>query len=116
MPSSRRPLWVLLDTTAVNWFADHNTDLQVIRDAVAARVVQIVLTPEAAKEIKDTTNPARLAELEGVLAAFFPSSLRTAAHECDWFVTRDREISRSKGSRVVEPRRFCEKLDALLSS
>jgi len=63
---------VLLDTSALNWLADHPDRAGEFFGARVAGVIQVLVTPEAATEIRRTKDPTRLALLETTLAKFFP--------------------------------------------
>ena len=63
---------VLLDTSALNWLADNPTLAAEFMAARHAGIINVLVTPEAAKEVRDTKDAARLSALEATLAAFFP--------------------------------------------
>ena len=63
---------VLLDTSALNWLADHADSRAKILAAVENGRLEVLVTPEAAVEIRNTEGPERQAALEDVLAAFVP--------------------------------------------
>ncbi len=63
---------VALDTSAINWLADNE---ELAREFFAARddgLFETVVTPEAAKEVRDTRDHARKRDLERMLSHFFP--------------------------------------------
>ena len=63
---------VLLDTSALNWLADTPDEAREFFAARNAGIIQVLVTPEAATEIRNTNDLARLAFLEATLAKFFP--------------------------------------------
>ncbi len=63
---------VLLDTSAINWLTDNEGLAQEFFAARDSGVFEAIVTPEAAKEVRDTRNPARRVTLEGTLSRFFP--------------------------------------------
>jgi hypothetical protein len=63
---------VFVETSALNWLADHDADASGFFDLrVAARFAAFV-TVEVAIEIRNTKEKARLQQLEEMLARFFP--------------------------------------------
>jgi hypothetical protein len=68
----RRPLRILLDTSALNWLTDHPEEAIEFFAARTAGFIEALVTPEAANEIRRTKDPDRLAALKAVLARFFP--------------------------------------------
>jgi hypothetical protein len=64
----------LLDTSGLNRLADDPFALAHMEQARATGTVEVALTAEAAAEIRNTRDPARLAKLEIILAALFPEA------------------------------------------
>jgi hypothetical protein len=63
---------VLLDTTALNWLTDNAESAKEFLRARGVGRIEVLVTPEAAKEIRDTRDPVRLAALDTMLTNFFP--------------------------------------------
>jgi predicted nucleic acid-binding protein len=63
---------VLLDTTALNWLTDNPGSAEEFLQARRAGRIEVLVTPEAANEIRDTKDPLRRAALEAMLTNFFP--------------------------------------------
>lgn len=63
---------VLLDTTALNWLTDNAGSAEEFLQARRTGRIEVLVTPEAAKEIRDTKDPVRLAALKAMLTNFFP--------------------------------------------
>lgn len=151
---------ILLDTSAVNWLADHQSFAAEFFAARNNGRIQVLVPPEVATEIRNTVNLQRRTLLEDLLARFFPLTptrvprlgafrlnmarlptdgdlarlemlqhlkdgadrsiaANAGGYRCDVFVTRDREMSRTKrlflehalsGTRVLEPEALLEEL------
>lgn len=63
---------VLLDTSAINWLTDNPGPAREFFACRDRREIEVLVTPEAAKEVRDTPDPTRRAALEGTLSRFFP--------------------------------------------
>jgi hypothetical protein len=63
---------VLLDTSALNWLADHTEGAEALFQARGRGVIEVLVSPEAATEVRNTSNSGRRAHLESVLSSFFP--------------------------------------------
>ena len=63
-------LRALFDTTALNWFTDNPSAFEQLERAREAGAIRVLVTPEAAAEIRATSDPSRRADLEAVLARF----------------------------------------------
>jgi hypothetical protein len=63
---------VLLDTSAINWLTDNPEPAQEFFACRDRGVIEVLVTPEAAKEVRDTKDPVRRAALEATLSRFFP--------------------------------------------
>jgi hypothetical protein len=61
-----------LDTSALNWLADNAWALDPILAARGAGLLEVIVTPEAADEIRRTPDPGRNKLLEDALSRFFP--------------------------------------------
>ena len=63
---------VFVETSALNWLADHGADANAFFDLRVAGRFAAFVTVEVAIEIRNTKQKARLQQLEEMLARFFP--------------------------------------------
>ena len=63
---------VLLDTSAINWLTDAPDGATRFFCARDRGLFTALVTPEAAKEVRDTRDPGRRAALQATLSRFFP--------------------------------------------
>jgi len=61
-----------LDTSAINWLADNTGAKDAVQQARQRGLLEIVVTPEAAVEVRATKDLARRSLLKEVLSRFFP--------------------------------------------
>jgi hypothetical protein len=63
---------VLLDTSALNWLADHTESATAFFEARHLGVIEVLVPPEAATEVRNTRHSERRALLESLLSSFYP--------------------------------------------